>query len=192
VENQTAGQTFLGTECYIKGEVHFAGPAQIAGKVEGQIQADDLLEIAPGALVEGDIVGSIIEIHGTVKGNVTAAQTCRLEPTARVTGELRAANLAIAEGASFAGQVHVGSATSPATQTRTPTIEPLEEPAPTRRVETPRVTLSGRIEQKAVVEEPDAAHQAAGAPAMAAASNVRVVTQNLQQALNRGSRIIKA
>jgi cytoskeletal protein CcmA (bactofilin family) len=101
-------KTVINAQTVIKGEITFAGPAVVCGRIEGQIRAQDELEITPEGSVEGDITGAIVDIQGTVKGNVTASQTTRLGAQAKLIGELRAANLAISEGATFVGKVCVG------------------------------------------------------------------------------------
>ena len=101
-------KTVINAQTVIKGEITFAGPAVVCGRIEGQIRAQDELEITAEGSVEGDIVGAVVDIQGTVKGNVTASQTTRLGSNAKLIGELRAANLAISEGATFVGKVCVG------------------------------------------------------------------------------------
>jgi cytoskeletal protein CcmA (bactofilin family) len=101
-------KTVINAQTVIKGEITFAGPAVVCGRIEGQIRAQDELEITAEGSVEGDIVGAVVDIQGTVKGNVTASQTTRLGTRAKLIGELRAANLAISEGATFVGKVCVG------------------------------------------------------------------------------------
>lgn len=102
-------KTIINAQTTIKGEISFAGPAVICGRIEGQIRAQDELEITAEGIVDGDIYGAIVDIQGTVKGNVTASRTTRLGPNAKLVGELRASNLAISEGATFVGKVCVGA-----------------------------------------------------------------------------------
>src|SRR5271167_3106301 len=86
--------TYLAARTILKGELQLAGPATIAGRVEGAISGDNAVQIIADGSVEGDIQGTVIDIQGTVKGNILASQLCRLGATAVVSGELRAANLA--------------------------------------------------------------------------------------------------
>jgi len=110
MSNPTAASetTHIAKTTVIKGEVRLEGPATIAGRVEGGIFGKEI-EINPEATVQGDISCGSIELNGNVKGNVTAAKSCKLGSTARVAGEIRTANLGIAEGATFSGQVFVGA-----------------------------------------------------------------------------------
>ena len=110
VNSSNVDRTVINAQTVIKGEITFAGPATVCGRIEGQIRAQDELQITEEGSVEGDIIGAVVDIQGTVKGNVTASQTTRLGANAKLIGELRAANLAISEGATFVGKVCVGEA----------------------------------------------------------------------------------
>jgi cytoskeletal protein CcmA (bactofilin family) len=103
-------KTIIAANVIIKGELTLNGPALIAAQVQGTITSSDLLEIGAEGNILGDIVGTLIDIQGKVRGNVTASEACRLGSNAELIGELRAANLAISEGATFVGKVFVGSA----------------------------------------------------------------------------------
>jgi len=166
--------TVIAAHSLIKGELHLSGPTVVCGRVEGMIVAEDALEIAAEGMVEGDIHGVVVDVQGTVKGNVIASQACRLGPTARVVGELRAANLAIAEGACFVGQVYVGGAERE---------EAAETPA--------RQQVINRMESLA--NEAESVAEMAAAAAAPAEPAVRVMTQTVQQTVQqRAPKIIKA
>lgn len=165
--------TIIAGHSLIKGELHLSGPTVVAGRVEGTIVAEDALEIGAEGSVEGDIEGVVIDIQGTVKGNVVATQACRLGPTAKVAGELRAANLAIAEGACFVGQVYVGGMGEPRQ----------EEHAPPAQV---NAAIVNRMESLATEAENLAEFAASAEP------SVRVLSQTVQQTIQRSPKIIKA
>jgi cytoskeletal protein CcmA (bactofilin family) len=112
MSNTGSETTHIAKSTVIKGEVRLEGPATIAGKVEGNIHGKEV-EIVQDANIEGDIACGSVELNGNVKGNVTASKSCKLGATARVAGEIRTANLGIAEGATFTGQVIVGPTGAP-------------------------------------------------------------------------------
>ena len=181
-----SGATVIARHALIKGELHFSGPTVIAGRVEGHITSQDVLEISPEGQVEGDIHGVVVDIQGTVNGNVAASRTCRLGVTARVTGELRAANLATAEGASYGGKLYLGneymnalpSQTMGQPQTVSQTINRLE----TLTADVADMTQAAAA--MALVEQ---------APAeIPAESGVRIVPQAVHQTVSRSPKIIKA
>jgi cytoskeletal protein CcmA (bactofilin family) len=161
--------TAIAPHTSIKGELRCDGVARVAGRIEGNISANDTLELAPEALVTGDIRGTAVTIHGTVKGNVSAAQCCRLGPTARVAGNICTPDLAIAVGARFIGQVCVGEMTdAPAAGV----LIPAEEPAARIAVTAPTI--------------------GAAAPAETPAPTVQILRENIESVLHREPRIIRA
>jgi cytoskeletal protein CcmA (bactofilin family) len=172
--------TFLAAHTFFKGELHLAGPATIAGRVEGLVVSQDHLQIAAEGILQGDIEGVLVDIHGTVTGNILATRACRLGATARVNGELRAANLAIAEGACFVGQVHVGA------EAVDESAAPMPEPEP----EMPRAVAPMARLQTMTAEVNEVAAEAESA--VSAGPTVTVMPQNIQQSMNRVPRIIRA
>jgi len=176
--------TIIAPHTTLKGELCFDGPASIAGRVQGTVTANDALEIATEGIVEGDIQGVLIDILGTVNGNILATRACRLGATARVQGELRAANLAIAEGASFIGQVFVGPS---ATEGLLETSEVPGEAAPIAPTVNRIEALTQQTEE--IAEVVASAQPVAAAPT---GPTIRINAQTVQNTLNRSPKIIKA
>jgi len=205
VENMT---TIIASGTVLKGEMTFAGPVRISGRLEGIVHAEDLLEIAPEGFVQGEIHGTFVDIQGTVKGSIDATKSCRLSASARITGELRAANLAIAEGAAFSGKVFVGEENAPEAPAAAP--EPIQAaqpvlhvqhspahysaPAPRVELPSPVSVLQNRLEQMAEEAEQISVAAQMNAPANSNANEpqVRINSVAVQNALNRQPRIIKA
>jgi len=176
----------------IKGDLHFAGPAVVGGQVQGTIASTDALEIGSEGIIDGNIQGVEVTVHGTVKGNVLATLTCRLGPTARVAGDVCAANLEIARGARFIGHVCVGddmveapsAASAPAAESHA-AVDRAEAAASMRVVE---ATIN-RVERVANRMEPVApALTTLSVPTM---PEVQVLSEAVQS-LQRAPRIIKA
>ena len=191
--------TFISPGTTIKGDMTFTAPVRIAGRIEGIIHAEDLLELTAEGIVEGDIHGTFVDIQGTVKGTITASKSCRLNASARINGELRAANLAISEGASFVGKVYVGGeapddSQEQAAEQPTRAAEPAPQPIRTQfapESPTPVSVLQNRLEQMAVEAEQVAvaAHMSTNGQQE---PQVRINTAAVQNTLNRQPRIIKA
>jgi cytoskeletal protein CcmA (bactofilin family) len=195
--------TSIAPHTIIKGELRLDGPAVIAGQVQGNITATAPLEIAAEGIIDGDIQGTAVTIHGTVKGSIVAAQACRLEAAARVAGDLCTTDLAIAEGARFIGHVCVGEmkvkgagavgagpAASVSEAGRIRPSDAAEEAAALRAVE---ATMT-RVEKVAARQEEPAPAFAAtvSIPAAPVMPTVQILSENVQAALHRAPRIIKA
>jgi cytoskeletal protein CcmA (bactofilin family) len=104
----TAQTTVIGTGTHIKGDMTFEGSARLLGSFEGKITAKGDLQVADGAACKATVEAGTITIDGTVEGNVTARERIELTSRAKMKGDLVAAKLLVAEGASFIGHVTVG------------------------------------------------------------------------------------
>ena len=93
-----------GTE--LSGDISFSGTLEILGTVTGNIiseQKDARVRVLNGGSVEGDIKAAIIEVNGTIKGNIFAIDRLCLEPTCTVTGNIHYSNMEMRSGAQLVG-----------------------------------------------------------------------------------------
>ena len=104
---------FLGKGTRIVGKLAFEGPARIEGAVEGEIAAQDTLTIGETAVVNAQIIGSAVIIHGRVTGDVTARKRLEIRAPGRVMGNITTPSLVIHEGVVFEGQCTMGDVRSP-------------------------------------------------------------------------------
>ncbi len=103
--NQT---TVIGVDTHIKGEMSFDNNARILGSFEGQINAKGELQVAEGAKCKATVEADAVLVDGVVEGDVTARDRVQLNPKARVSGDLVATKLVVADGAAFTGHCRVG------------------------------------------------------------------------------------
>ena len=101
--------TTIGPDTHIKGEMSFENNCTLLGRFEGTIQAKGDLHVADGATCRAEVHTANIVIDGVVEGNVTVTEKIQLNAKSRMTGDLVAAKLIVAEGATFDGHVSVGS-----------------------------------------------------------------------------------
>jgi cytoskeletal protein CcmA (bactofilin family) len=97
--------TIIGQGITIEGEVTSDEEVVIAGSVRGKIDVEGPVTIEAGAIVEADIGAASLSVGGNITGNVTAAERVDLLGGARLIGDVKAARLTIADGASFKGNV---------------------------------------------------------------------------------------
>jgi cytoskeletal protein CcmA (bactofilin family) len=95
--------TLLGKGSEFTGKLTFEGQVRIDGRFNGEISTKDTIVIGDGARVEATISAGTVIIHGTVVGNVTAAQIIELKTPGRVKGDLTTPALTIERGASYDG-----------------------------------------------------------------------------------------
>lgn len=103
--NQT---TIIGADTHITGEMRFGNSARILGTFEGKITAKGELQISDGATCRAEVDANDVTIDGVLEGDVNAKERVQLNPKARMAGDLVAAKLVVAEGASFVGHCSVG------------------------------------------------------------------------------------
>lgn len=97
--------TIIGHGITIEGEVTSDEEVVVAGTVRGKLSAEGPVTIEAGAVVEADIGASSLSVGGQVTGNVAVSDRVDLLGGARLVGDVKAARLTIADGASFKGNV---------------------------------------------------------------------------------------
>lgn len=96
--------TTIGPSLIINGEVTSQEDITIHGHVKGQIRMQDgALLVAPKGKIDADVEGTRVTIHGTLAGNVAAAERIELTATADVTGTLTTTSIVLHDGAIFNG-----------------------------------------------------------------------------------------
>jgi cytoskeletal protein CcmA (bactofilin family) len=100
--------TVLGPEASFKGELTLRGAAKILGEFDGSITAAGEVHIGASSVCQATIEADSILVDGTVNGDLIARERLQLTNKARVQGDVSAAALIVAEGASFVGRCAVG------------------------------------------------------------------------------------
>ena len=98
--------SYIGPGLTLTGEINADEGLVIEGEVEGKItSADKNLTVGKKGRVTGDIVGSVIELRGTVEGEIFSDVLVRLYSSAVVEGKIYCKRLVLDEGAEFNGSV---------------------------------------------------------------------------------------
>src|SRR5262245_4531949 len=63
----------IGSDMSIVGNIECKGPAQVFGRIEGEVRASDL-QISDGAQVEGSVIAQNVTVCGRVKGTIHAVR----------------------------------------------------------------------------------------------------------------------
>ena len=90
----------IGSGMSIVGNVECSGPAQVFGRIEGELRATELV-IGEGAQIEGSIQAQEVTISGRVKGTIRAIRVSLVR--ANVEGDIIHRTLSIDEGSVFEG-----------------------------------------------------------------------------------------
>ena len=94
----------IGSTMVIDGQVTSAGPLRIDGRVMGPVRCTDRVSVTASAKVVGDICAPIVEVAGTVEGNIMG-QTVALLKGAVVNGNITSPGLKMDEGALVSGSL---------------------------------------------------------------------------------------
>lgn len=100
-ETQMSG--FIGKGVTIEGRLSFDGSVRIDGDFKGEIDAEGLLIVGEGAMIEASItVGSAV-ICGEVKGDIDVKTKIELKPPAHIQGNIKTQSIVIEDGVIFEG-----------------------------------------------------------------------------------------
>jgi cytoskeletal protein CcmA (bactofilin family) len=91
----------IGSGMSIDGNIECNGPAQVYGRIKGELRASDLL-IGDGAQIEGSVIAQEVIICGRVKGTIRAVRI-RLRDGGAVEGDIFHRSLSIEENSVFEG-----------------------------------------------------------------------------------------
>ena len=113
----------IGSDMSIVGNIECKGPAQVFGRVEGELHASELL-IGNGAEIEGSVIAQEVTIRGRVKGTIRAMRV-KLQDGGAVEGDILHRSLSIDENSLFEGSSkRVENPTSPSSaDTKSPQKE---------------------------------------------------------------------
>ncbi len=104
-----AGQTAVGTDSRIEGNIWFVGVARIDGYVNGSVTAgkdeNATLTISENGHVKGTVAAPHLLINGIVEGEVRATERLDLGPKARVSGAVQYNRMEISIGAQIDGKL---------------------------------------------------------------------------------------
>ena len=91
----------IGSGMSIVGNIECKGPAEVFGRIEGEVRASDL-QINDGAQVEGSVIAQTVTVCGRVKGTIRAVRV-KLQNGGAVEGDIFHRSLSIDENSQFEG-----------------------------------------------------------------------------------------
>ena len=98
----------LAEGCRFQGLLTFRGAAQVDGALEGEVVTRGSLIVGKTAQIDARIEVGEVVIAGALRGQVVARRRVELLATARVTGDVRAPLVSIAEGSILQGHCRAG------------------------------------------------------------------------------------
>jgi cytoskeletal protein CcmA (bactofilin family) len=93
----------IGVKTIVKGEVGGDEDVIVEGTIEGRVRLNRDLRVSTGGVVRATVEAQSVIVSGEVVGDCTASQRVEIQATGRLTGNIRAPRIVIAEGALFKG-----------------------------------------------------------------------------------------
>lgn len=103
------GACVIGAKTTVKGELLGDEDVMVEGIVDGHIRISRDLRVGQGGSVKATIEAQSIVVSGEVVGDCVATARVELHSTGRLTGNIRAPKIVIAEGAVFRGNSDMSS-----------------------------------------------------------------------------------
>jgi cytoskeletal protein CcmA (bactofilin family) len=100
---RAAALCLIGSKTHIKGEIAGDEDVVVEGIVEGHVRITRDLRVSTGGTVRAIVEAQSVIVSGEVVGDCTATQRVEIQATGRLTGNIRAPRIVIAEGALFKG-----------------------------------------------------------------------------------------
>lgn len=97
----------IGPEIAVRGTLAGEEDLVVEGRLEGSVSLAGHLIVAETGDVEADLEVDSIEVHGQVRGDITASRSITIERGAQVTGNVKAPRVMINDGAHFDGAVEM-------------------------------------------------------------------------------------
>ena len=91
----------IGAGMSIVGKIECNGPAQVFGRIEGELHASDLL-VGDGATIDGSVIAQNVTVCGRIKGTIRAVRV-KLQNGGVVEGDIFHRSLSIDENSLFEG-----------------------------------------------------------------------------------------
>ncbi len=100
--------TILGPDSKFKGDLSFDSAAKVLGHIEGSIKSKGKVLIANGSRCKASVTASEVAIEGFIEGNVEATERVEIKPKGRISGDVIASRMTMADGAAIEGHVRIG------------------------------------------------------------------------------------
>src|SRR5262245_14574933 len=126
----------IGSDMSIVGKIECKGPAQVFGRIEGEVRASDL-QISDGAQVEGSVIAQNVTVGGRIKGTIRAVRV-KLQNGGAVEGDIFHRSLSIDENSQFEGssrRVENPTEIPSSIDAKVPQTKDIQSPTPTSNID---------------------------------------------------------
>lgn len=96
--------TILASDISFHGNIKFARPFMIRGRVDGSIEATSDLVVDTNAVVKAGITADRVLVRGKVTGNITAKNLVFVTSSGSVAGDILSKQVVLEAGSFFSGR----------------------------------------------------------------------------------------
>jgi cytoskeletal protein CcmA (bactofilin family) len=107
VESSYPNATRIGKSVVIKGDISGGGSIYLDSEFEGNVELNGSLTVGPAGRVRANLQASSIVVQGRVEGDLYGLERTELKKSATVVGDIYTPRIAIEDGTSLEGSVHV-------------------------------------------------------------------------------------
>jgi len=107
--------TFIGRVTTLKADISTQGSIRIDGKLEGNINATEIIITGSESFIKGNINSKDAIISGRIEGNIVVQENVELQSGASILGDINCGNLVIGKNCFFEGKCHMNGSASVAT-----------------------------------------------------------------------------
>jgi cytoskeletal protein CcmA (bactofilin family) len=132
----------IGAGMSIVGKIECNGPAQVFGRIEGEVCASDLL-VGDGATIDGSVIAQDVTVCGRIKGTIRAVRV-KLQNGGAVEGDIFHRSLSIDENSLFEGssrRVENPTEIPSSIDAKAPQTKDIQSPIPTSDLQRVEPTL---------------------------------------------------
>ena len=133
----------IGSGMSIVGKIECNGPAQVFGRIEGELRASDLL-VGDSATIDGNVIAQNVTVCGRIKGTIRAVRV-KLQNGGAVEGDIFHRSLSIDEDSHFEGssrRVENPTEIPSSIDAKAPQTKDIRSPTPTSDLQRVESTLS--------------------------------------------------
>ena len=126
----------IGAGMSIVGKIECNGPAQVFGRIEGELRASDLL-VGDGATIDGSVIAQNVTVCGRIKGTIRAVRV-KLQNGGAVEGDIFHRSLSIDENSLFEGssrRVENPTEIPSSFDAKVPQTKDIQSPTPTSNID---------------------------------------------------------
>ena len=106
--SEAQSESVIDRHSHFNGHYKTARDLRIEGAVEGDIECEGTVTVAPDAKLDAKVQARNVIIAGAASGTIECHERFTLRPTGEMRGQVRAASLVIEEGAFFDGEFQMG------------------------------------------------------------------------------------